>query len=87
MGQGKHAVGYADYIKGLISSKWGNGGAEVDQNKRMVLAIATEKTGKIGDLLYFFSKVNLVQRVSDLQKSGFKVALAKIYRPENSAGN
>jgi len=84
-GQGRHAVGYADYIKSLISSKWGKGETEVDQNRRMVLAIATEKTGKIGGLLYFFSKVNLVQRVSDLRKSGFKVALAKIHRPEGAA--
>ncbi|MFE1432777.1 TIGR04141 family sporadically distributed protein [Streptomyces griseoaurantiacus] len=87
VGQGKHAVGYADYIKDLISSKWGLSDAEVDRNKRMVLAIATEKAGKISDLLYFFSKVNLVQRVSDLRKSGFRVALAKIYRPEDLSGN
>ncbi|MFS8202631.1 TIGR04141 family sporadically distributed protein [Streptomyces sp. CWNU-52B] len=87
VGQGKHAVGYADYIKGLISSKWGNDGSEVDRNKRMVLAIATEKAGKIGDALYFFSKVNLVQRASDLRKSGFKVALAKIHRPEHPSGD
>ncbi|MEU0977798.1 TIGR04141 family sporadically distributed protein [Streptomyces griseus] len=46
----------------------------------MVLAIATDKPGPISKSLFFFSKVNLVQRAADLRKSGFRVGIAKIRR-------
>jgi uncharacterized protein (TIGR04141 family) len=80
VGRGKDSVGYADRVKEIYEARWGNlGTLEVD--KRMVLGIATEKPGPVADSLFFFSKVNLAQRIVDLRKSGFRVSIAKIDRP------
>lgn len=78
-GQGVSNVGYADHVKSLYEKQWRDVGA-VEANRRMVLAIATEKPGPISDSLFFFSKVNLVQRAEDLRKAAFRVAVAKILR-------
>ncbi|MEU6210965.1 TIGR04141 family sporadically distributed protein [Streptomyces sp. NPDC047023] len=79
MGQGANATGYADHVRSRYRAKWGDPSA-VESDRRMVLAIATDKDGPVAKALYFFSKVNLVQRVTDLRKSGFRVAIAKIAR-------
>lgn len=79
VGQGANAIGYADHVRSLYRAKWGASDG-VEANRRMVLAIATDKPGPIAQSLYFFSKVNLVQRAMDLRKSGFKVGIAKIDR-------
>ncbi|MEU7418675.1 TIGR04141 family sporadically distributed protein [Streptomyces antibioticus] len=78
-GQGANSTGYADHIKSLYKQKWGTVDT-VEAERRMVLAIATEKPGPIASSLFFFSKVNLAQRVEDLRKSAFRVAIAKIAR-------
>lgn len=78
-GQGASNVGYADNVHARYREIWGDMSG-VESNRRMVLAIATEKEGAIADSLFFFSKVNLVQRSEDLRKSAFKVAIAKIPR-------
>ncbi|WP_084701305.1 TIGR04141 family sporadically distributed protein [Streptacidiphilus anmyonensis] len=70
---------YGDHIRTLYTNKWGDVNP-VEKNRRMVLAIATDKTGDLADSLYFFSKVNLVQKLSDFRRSGFRVALAKVDR-------
>ncbi|MEV5284903.1 TIGR04141 family sporadically distributed protein [Streptomyces albidoflavus] len=79
VGQGKNSVGYADHIKSLYEQHWG-GVTNIEKNRRMVLAVATDKPGPLANSLFFFSKVNLVQRVEDLRKSRFTVAIAKIDR-------
>ncbi|MYV58779.1 hypothetical protein GTW37_03455 [Streptomyces sp. SID4931] len=77
VGRGASSVGYADNVKSLYRDKWGSPDS-VEGNRRMVLAIATDKPGPISKSLFFFSKVNLVQRAADLRKSGFRVGIAKL---------
>ncbi len=71
---------YADHVKRRYKEKWPTSDIP-DVVPRMVLAIATERVGRLADTLYFFSKVNLVQCLSDIRKCGFTPVLAKIERP------
>ncbi|QPP07544.1 hypothetical protein G4Z16_15395 [Streptomyces bathyalis] len=81
VGSGRDSqIGYADKTRNQYNEKWGDVTA-VENNKRMILAIATSKDGPLARSLFFFSKVNLVKRVSEIRKAGFGVALAKISRP------
>ncbi|MFI6443260.1 TIGR04141 family sporadically distributed protein [Kitasatospora sp. NPDC050543] len=78
-GHGKNTQRYGDHVRDLYRNNWGDLG-ERENDRRMVLAIATDKSGPLAESLYFFSKVNLVQRLSDLRHSRFRVGLAKIDR-------
>ncbi|MFM9272819.1 TIGR04141 family sporadically distributed protein [Pseudarthrobacter sp. NKDBFgelt] len=73
---GEDAAGYRAHVSKKFNGQFKS--STLPTNPRMVLAIATEKPGPLADVLFFFSKVNLVQRKRSIERSGFTLALAKI---------
>lgn len=72
----ENAAGYATHVNQKYVAHFGS--APLPARPRMVLAIATDKSGNLADVLFFFSKVNLVQRRRIVERAGFTLALSKI---------
>lgn len=79
-----NAQGYRQHVCTLVAAHFP--GLKLPDKPTMVMAIATDKPGPLADSLFFFSKVNLVQRQRDIARAGFTPALARIERPTRTSG-
>lgn len=68
---------YRQRLEAALPANPGNGTLQ-DGDPTIVYAIATERPGPIADVLFFFSKVNLIGQAKAVRRCGLHVAIAKI---------
>jgi uncharacterized protein (TIGR04141 family) len=69
----------------IACTKWP--GWDVNAGTTFVFAIPSEKTGRLCEHLFLFSKINLIEHRRIIERLGYRVALCKIdYERSNKAG-